>query len=237
MGRFERAAAAVAVSVLIGAAAEGADLVVLESTAPAYSAGQTMDAASAIRLTAGEVLVVVMEDGRLLRVDGPHDGPAAGTPAEENNVRKALEQLVSDNRPRVGGVGAVRGDESDDEAADSRPEPWLIHSERNGDQCALRGKPVVLWREQSADAGAAQITDAATNASTELRWQAAAARAAWPADFPPLDERVYLVRFGSARSVAIRVNFLEAGVAANELAAAAWLAAKGCTAQARLVLR
>src|SRR5688572_5700943 len=161
------------------AAPAAAELVILESNAPAYTAGKTLESAAVIRLGAGESLVIVTDDSRILRVEGPHDGPAAGAPVPESAVRKAIDRLVTPDQPRVGGIGAVRGDDELEAAADSRPEAWLLHAERGGEQCTVRGRPVELWRESSQGAVAARITAADADESAVARWANGSARAAW----------------------------------------------------------
>ena len=100
-------------------------------------------------------------------------------------------------------------------------------------------RPVVLWREATGNSASAEITDAASAAAATVRWPEAESRATWSAEaLPPSDARVYLVRFADAtRSAAIRLHLVDAAVASDELAAAAWLAAKGCTTQARMLLQ
>lgn len=239
MQRVMLAASIAALAAAVAVPAAAADLVVLESGAPTYPAGRTMSSATPIKLGAGEFVVIVTEDARIVRIVGPHDGPAAGASPDSSAVRKALDRLVSANQPRVGGVGAVRGGEETEVAADTRPGPWLLHSEIDGEQCALRDRPIELWRETTASGATAHITSAENDAAADVRWAEGATRAAWPTDgLPATDDRIYLVRFdGVTRSVAIRLRLLDPAVASNTLAAAAWLAARGCTAQARLALR
>jgi hypothetical protein len=239
MDRLMRAAAIAAIGMCVAAGASAAEIVVLESTVPRFPAGQTMSESTAIELAAGEIVVIVTEDARLVRLEGPYKGPAVGAPPDPSAVRKALERLVSADEPRVGGVGAVRGDADDRAAVDTRPEPWLVHSELGGEQCALRGRSIGLWREDPSRSGSAQITDTATNAAATVRWSEGAQRAAWPEQgLAAVDDRIYLVRFeGVDRSTAVRLRLLAASVTGNSQAAAAWLAAKGCTAQARIVMR
>jgi hypothetical protein len=224
---------------LLSTSSWAADVVVLESSASAYPVGKTLSATTVVKLVAGEALVIVTEDARIVRVEGPHDGPAVGAAPDESAIRKALNRLVNANEPRVGGVGAVRGDETPEEVVDTRPEPWLIHSELDGEQCVLRDRPVEVWREAGGGSGAAEVTSAESDAAAMIRWADGVGRAAWPADaVPVLDDHIYLVRpRGATRSVAIRIRALEPAVADNRLAAAAWLAAKGCLQQARLTLR
>ena len=180
--------------------ADAAEIVVLESNSARYAAGQTLDAALPITLPAGEFVAIVTEDARLIRIEGPHNGPAAGQTPDEGAVRRALAQLIVDQRPEVGGVGGVRGDGDEAQAPDTRPEPWLVHAQRSGDQCVLRGQGVQLWRESSTDAAVAELTASLEEATGEVRWNTGEQRASWPTEVPIRDETIYLLRLqGSLR--------------------------------------
>ena len=159
---------------------QAAEIVVLESNSVRYAAGQTLDAAVPITLPAGEFVAIVTEDARLIRIEGPHNGPAVGQTPDEGAVRRALAQLIVEQRPEVGGVGGVRGDGDEAQAPDTRPEPWLVHTQRSGEQCALRGQGVQLWRESATDAAVAELTASLEDATGEVRWNSGEQRAAWP---------------------------------------------------------
>jgi hypothetical protein len=220
------------------APATAAELVVIESTSPRYVAGQLLDDAVAVVLVAGESMTLVTEDGRVLTVDGPHSGPAAGPEPEASAVRRALAQLLREDRPTVGGVGGVRGDAQDAFSPDTRPDPWLVHAQKSGDQCVLRGREVGVWREETAAEAVVAVGVSLADGSAEIRFGAGAQRGRWPANAPPSDETVYLLRpSDSLRSVPIRLHVLEPALADRGLAAAAWLAARGCVDQARVFMR
>jgi hypothetical protein len=216
--------------------AEAAQQVVVEAHALRYPVGTTLDAAAPIVLVSGEFVVLATDDGRLLRVAGPHDGPANGSPAADGTaVRRALARLVSADRPEVGGVGGVRGD-TNAGPRDARPDPWLIDARRSSDQCASNALATQLWLKDAAEGTGVEITDTANGTVARAR-AAADGRAAWPEELAVQEGRVYLVRQAEqVRSVAIRLHALPPGVGIEGLGAAAWLAAKGCTAQARLLL-
>jgi hypothetical protein len=237
MNRLERAASLAATCVLVATAAAAAEIVVIESNSPRFMAGQLLDDSAPIELAAGQSLLIVTEDGRAVRLDGPYAGPAVGAAPDAGAVRRAVERLVNADEPRVGGVGAVRGDE-DGASVDTRPDPWLVHAERDGEQCARNGRPLELWREDTARSIAAEVEDAVSGAAATTRWDAGAHRAAWPEGMAATDGLIYLIRLdASDRSTAVRLRMLAGSVANSPLAAAAWLAAKGCTAQAALLLR
>jgi hypothetical protein len=218
--------------------ASAAEHVVLESNAVRYTAGAFIDTALPIMLERGEFVLLATEDARFLRVQGPHNGPAEGATPDEGALRRALALLVAMERTQVGNVGGVRGGGEDSTTEDGRPEPWLVHGERNGDQCVLRGAAPTLWRERAGDAEPWEIAAAGAERPAAFRFAAGEQRAPWPAVLVPEEAEIYLVRPAAAqRSVAIRLHVLEPRLADNALAAASWLAAKGCTAQARLLLR
>jgi hypothetical protein len=231
-------------SVALVSLAHAAEQVVLESNSAMYQAGRTLDGQSEIMLAAMEFVVFATEDGRFLRIAGPYMGPAtggdgaAGQPPSPSNVRRAVAQLVGARPTEASGLGGVRGDFNvDGSVADTRADPWLVHSALTGDQCVLRGRAVALWREPSDAALTAQVADVTVNNDARVQWPARETRAAWPLDAPPVDNRIYLVRPDSGiRSVAIRLHTLAPELADKDLATVAWLAARGCTAQARMLL-
>jgi hypothetical protein len=238
MTRLERAASLAATCVLVATSAAAAEIVVIESNSPRFVAGQLLDDSAPIELAAGQSLLIVTEDGRVVRLDGPYDGPAVGPAPDAGAVRRAVERLVNAGEPRVGGVGAVRGDEDAGSGVDTRPDPWLVHAERDGEQCARNGRPLELWREDAARSIAVEVEDAVSGLAATTRWDAGAHRAVWPERIAGIDGHIYVIRLdASDRSTAVRLRILEGSVDSSPLTAAAWLAAKGCTAQAALLLR
>ena len=219
-------------------AAGAAEIAVIESTSARYVVGQTLEATAPIVLAAGEALTVVHEDARLIRIEGPHNGPAAGPAPDPSAFRRALTQLIVEERPSVGGVGGVRAGEGEAQAVDTRPDPWLVHAQRSGDQCVFGAETIGVWRESASDALVAELGVSLAESSTQIRWNAGEQRAAWPAQAALVDDTVYLLRpTTSLLSVPIRLHLLAPTLAGRGLAAVAWLAAKGCTDQARLLLR
>jgi hypothetical protein len=231
------AATVVAIVASLGAA-EAAEVVVLESTSPRYAAGQTVEAAQPVMLADGETLTIATEDGRLARIVGPYNGPPIGSEADESVARRALAQLLATDRPEVGGIGGVRGDAPSESLTDTRPDTWFVHAERSGDQCALQGKNVQLWRENAGAAAAMEIRVSLDDTAAQARWNAGAHDTAWPDSVALTDGTIYLLRGeGAVRSVPMRLHLLPPGLGTPGLAAVAWLAARGCTEQARLALR
>jgi hypothetical protein len=74
--------------------------------------------------------------------------------------------------------------------------------------------------------------------AAQARWNAGEHDTAWPGGVGLADGTIYLLRAdGAVRSVPMRLHVLPPGLGTPGLAAVAWLAARGCTDQARLALR
>lgn len=226
--------------VLCAGAAVAEEVAIIESSAPAYEPGQTLDPASPLMLAAEQFIVIATEDGRILRLEGPRNAPIAaeleGDEPATAEVIGALSRLVGQTGPEPGGLAGVRGEE-DETPLDTRPEAWLIHTGRQGNQCFLSDAPVELWRELGRSAAASEITDVTGGGTAKVEWAGQAQRAPWPASLGPVDGRVYLLRRDDAvRSIAVTLRALPPEIDDHELAAVAWLAAEGCARQARLLL-
>jgi hypothetical protein len=235
----KRHCAAALLAILAGmSSAESAEIVVLESSSPRYMAGQSVEATDPVTLAAGETLTVATEDGRLVRIVGPHAGPAVGSAPDESAARRALALLIAADRPEVGGIGGVRGDASTDLPTDTRPGIWFVHAERGGDQCALRDQGAQLWREAALAPAVVEIRVSLGETTARARWNTGEQSTAWPSGVAIADGTIYLLRVNDAvRSVPLRLHLLPPGLGSPGLATAAWLAARGCTDQARLALR
>jgi hypothetical protein len=236
-----RSIVVLAITIALGMAcraARAAEIAVIESTSSRYMAGQLLDAATTLTLAVGESLTVATENARLIKIDGPHNGPATGAAPDPSAVRRALAQLVVAERPAVGGVGGVRGDSDEERGPDTRPDAWLLHAERSGDQCVVRGASIGVWRETAAQPLVAEVGASLAEGGAQIRWGAGQQRSTWPAQIALTDATVYLLRTtDSLRSVPIRLHLIEPALSGGGLPAAAWLAAKGCVDQARLLLR
>ncbi|MBN1239807.1 MAG: hypothetical protein JXB36_14990 [Gammaproteobacteria bacterium] len=240
-GRTRRSTLA-ACCVLASGAAQAAEHIVVESSSAAYRIGQSLEGSNVITLRERESLVLVSEEGVTLRVTGPFTGPAAAAAERvgprQSSLRRALAQLLGSEPGEPGGLAGVRGGLDDTDIEDTRPTPWLIHSAIAGEQCVLRGREVRLWRERSHEEARADIAETHGGRSAEVRWAGDQTRAVWPFDSPPIDGGIYLIRpADGVRSVAIRLHALAPALGDGGLASVAWLAARGCTRQARIVLR
>lgn len=219
--------------------AQAAELIVLETNSSQYQAGQALDSTAPLTLSDEQFLVLASEDGMLRRIEGPHVGlPGdAGERPSESSLRRAIAQLLGATSSEPGRLGGTRTLELAGAPSDTRPQPWLIHAEQSGNQCVLRDGDVELWREETTDDVRAEVVEVTSGRSAELRWAGSAATASWPFDTAPADNGIYLVRpVNEIKSVPIKVHTLAPELADQGWSTVAWLAARGCVQQARLVL-
>ena len=109
------------------------ELVVLETTAGRYDAGDIILTDTGIRLDPNESVVLMSASGNLVELTGPFSGPPEGETPDQFDLRGALDQLVRANFDEAAIMGAVRGAATDPEEIqsislplDSRTSPWLV---------------------------------------------------------------------------------------------------------------
>ena len=219
--------------------AQTSELVIVESNAAAYSAGELFPADTTFRLDRGQRLVIATSNG-MIELEGPHAAPAQGDPPSAASALRSLRQLIGTATSELSGLGGSRsaGGDSISATPDSRPSPWYINAEITGEQCYVEGRPTEIWRSNTGQASRYEIQEVSTDRIGTVNWSATENAASWPASLPPQSGQVYLVRaVGELVSeTTIRVFSLEPGAAADPYSAAAWLAARGCTGQARIAL-
>ncbi len=229
-GRLGTMIVALALAAGFGAAAWAADLVVLEARGIALRPGQTVDSTQALTLKQGQHVTLISPTGTTLKLDGPYDKAPGGDVGRGMSVTNALSLLVTQRQARVGEVGTTRG-----AAPGVLPEPWLLDASRTGIVCLRDDQRAVLWRPDATRD--TELTVAPTDRSwkTSAHWGAGADRIMVEAPAVIRGGATYLVTLDGAQS-AMKVENMPAELA-NDSVRAAWLAGKGCEAQARALLR
>ncbi len=109
----------------------------------------TLEATAPIVLAAGESLTVVHEERPVDQDRRAAQWPGRRAGAGPECLPRALTQLIVEEQPSVGGVGGVRAGDAEAQAVDTRPDPWVVHAQRSGDQCvAQRGSARRVARER-----------------------------------------------------------------------------------------
>ena len=220
------------------------ELVVLETTAGHYDAGDIILTGAGIRLNPNESVVLMSASGKLVELTGPFSGLPEGKAPDQFDLRGALHQLVRADFDEPVRMGAVRGATTDPEELqptslplDSRISPWPVHIGIPGAQCVVEDHRVSYWREAPIAPMELSIQLLSDGRDVTVPWSAETHELAWPQELPLVDGETYLLRPGNTlRSTSIRIVTIPARVKQTDRTAAAWLAANGCVQQARILM-
>jgi hypothetical protein len=217
-------------ALLAPAPAFAEDLVVVESVGAAFTPGQTVDGAKPLQLEIGQQVTLIGANGDTIKLSGPYDrAPVAATAAGdgERGLVTSIRTLVASREAATSTLGVVRG------ASGAHPTvPWVIDTTRPGDVCLRSGDTPVLWRGGSAGESRLEISP------PDRGWRAAAT---WPVGsaelaisrLPISEGSTYTLELdGSA--VVVTFHIVPPSVTTDAMRAA-WMAYRGCDAQAGLL--
>jgi len=210
--------------------AKAAELVVIEARRVALKVGQTVDSAKPIVLKEGEHLTLISPTGATIKLDGPYNKAPEADQGRAVPIANTLALLVAQRQARTGEVGTTRG-----LTLTPLPEPWVLDTSRTGTVCLREGTDAVLWRPDAKPD--LELTVAPTDRSwrAQTHWSAGTDRITIKAPAVIHGDATYLVTVNGTQS-AITVENVPASLA-NDPMRAAWLAGKGCEAQAEALLR
>lgn len=216
---------------LPAAPARADDLVVVEARGIGLHPGQTINSQQPLVLKEGQHVSLITSSGSTLSLDGPYNKAPAADQNSGTKVSTVLAALVTQNQVRTGEVGATRG------AAPvaKLPNPWLLDVSRTGNVCLLDGHKAVFWRPETKQAIGLTIMPADRSWKSQALWPAGADRLAATTDAPVHGGATYLVSLNTSQ-VAVTVNNVPTVLNNNQMRAA-WMAEKGCEAQAEALLR
>ncbi len=212
------------------ATAKAANLVVIEARSIALRPGQIVDSTKALVLKEGQHVTLISPTGATIKLDGPYEKAPDADQSRAVPVANALALLVTQRQARVGEVGTTRGS-----APNTLPDPWLLDASRAGTVCLRQGSEAMLWRPDSARDAELTVAPADRSWKAETHWPAGADRIMVQAPALIHGGVTYLVTLNGAQS-AVRVENVPP-ILSNDPMRAAWLAGKGCEAQAEALLR
>ena len=218
------------------------ELVVLESTSPDYQAGEILDSEIQIVLDEDGDVTLIAEDGTFIHLTGPFVGvPSLDEIQDASGVLDALGRLVGSAESTAVDIGGVRGDEDRDdflaqEVDDTRTSPWTLHTDITGAQCVIAdAQEVMYWRENSGSSEELQVKHIASGNNVSVEWKAGDNTVTWPGALTLVADEMYLLRLGDElQSTTLLVREIPAAVNNEGAAIVAFLAAKGCIAQAKM---
>lgn len=215
--------------ILASTLAHAAQWVVVSADQSTLQPGSLLDGTKPLKLAAGAQVTLLAENGKTLKLTGPYTGiPAgdAGKGAGANDLQ-AIASLLQGHRESASTLGVMRGFEGND--GNLPP----IDADTSGVRC-LSTDPVVFWRDKIAKAEEVKLIDDQGRIIATFTWPARQAELPVPASHFVDGER-YLLKRGD-KEIRLLIHKNE-GPATNPTALAAWMAQKGCEAQAIALLQ
>lgn len=148
-----RAVFGLALMITLGGAAQADPLIVIAATnaGERYQPGTQIDTADAVELAAGGRLTLMSQAGAIIKLDGPHSGPAAASGAASGSDwpdgMKRVAGLVSTETGATNVLGASRKPDGTTGIA-AQPDLWLLNTDSSGERCIQSGK-LGLWRREA----------------------------------------------------------------------------------------
>ena len=215
---------------LAASAAWAADLVVLEARGVNLRPGQTIDSTRPLVLKQGQHVTLISPTGATLKLDGPYQKAPDADQGRATTVSGALALLVTQRQARIGEVGTTRGT-----APNVLPQPWLLDASRAGTVCLRENSDAVLWRPDATRDAQLTVAPADRSWKADAHWKAGADGIMVEAPAAIHGDATYLITLSGTQS-AVKVESVPANLP-NDSVRTAWLAGKGCEAQAQALLR
>jgi hypothetical protein len=212
------------------ASAQAADLVVVEARGIGLHPGEAIDPAKPLMLKEGQHVTLITSSGATIKLDGPYNKPPTAAEGGGGNSPIVLAALMTQNQSRTGEVGATRG------AAPvvKLPNPWMLDVSRTGNVCMLAGHAAEFWRPDTKNASKLSVMPSDRSWKSEARWPAGHDSIPVTSDVPLRGGATYFVTL-NGNEAAMTVNTVPA--LDTKAMRVAWMANKGCEAQAEALLR
>jgi hypothetical protein len=195
-----------------------------------WHAGNTIEAGTAVSLHQGQHLELISEDGTTIDLDGPYDGKVSSANAGGTSLMASFRAFFTEHKARTNESGTTRG-----QTLHTLPEPWLIDATRAGNACVRDAATPVFWRPDTKESAAVVVMPDDRSWKATETWPAGKDRLTVQTEVPMRPGGVYFVVVGGAE-VAIKLTALP-NTLSNDDMRAAWMADKGCEAQAMALAR
>jgi hypothetical protein len=206
-------------------AAHAEQLVVVEARGIAMAQGATVDSDKPLSLKEGQHLTLISPAGVTVQLDGAFSGKPSAHGSGGVSLSTKLAALGA-GQQRFSEVGTTRGT-----TTTKLPSPWLLDISRSGAVCLRDGSAAVLWQPAPSKASDIVITPDDRSWRVTVAWPAGANTLAVDQSEAPLHAgATYYVTVSGERH-AISIYDVPASLTTRDMRAA-WLAQKGCEAQA-----
>ncbi|MBF0179073.1 MAG: hypothetical protein HQM03_03485 [Magnetococcales bacterium] len=222
---------------MIAAPAQAEKLIVFKATGVALTSGQAIDGDQPLRLATGQSVELIAENGRVVKLAGPHEQPPSpGKPAQEETVTASLKAMVTSGGVNTTHMGVTRGvGQAIPSGKDWLPDPWLIDVTKTGTHCQRAGQPMILWRPSVDQEINVRLATAGNTWKASARWPAGAEKLAPPPTMPIKDGSHLQVSLDKSQAD-LTLRVIPEQVTAPPVLAA-WLHESGCRAQSLALLR
>ncbi len=222
--------AAAGILLLAAAPAQAGQLIVVEARGVSLAPGSQVDNSKPLVLKQGQHVTLISQSGATIVIDGPNDKPPSQMGQGGLSLGTKLAALATELGERTGEVGTTRGT-----ANAKLPDPWLIDASRAGTVCLREGQTPVFWRAQTNTTAALSVMPDDRSWKVTTEWPAGEDRLPVETNIPMHGGATYFVSVDGAEK-AIAVSAVPASLS-NDAVRAAWMADKGCEAQAEALAR
>ncbi len=215
---------------LLPVAAQAAQYTVVEARGIGFAPGSNVDSSKPLMLREGQHITLITLSGATIKLDGPYNQAPDSGQTHATPLSAKLASLVSGGQ-RFGEVGTTRGS-----AKVTLPSAWVLDVSRSGTVCLLDdGRPPVLWHPAAAAETGVALTPDDRSWRADLQWPAKTDVLALGSDVPLRAGTTYFVALNGDQW-AITVDLVPSTLGSDAMRAA-WMANKGCEAQAEAMLR
>ncbi len=221
--------ALLAAGIVTGEAA-AASLVVVEARGIALKPGTILQSDAVLSLKQGQHVTMITETGSTLRISGPYNKPPVAVGGGGVTLNDTLRALVTQREARSGEFGTTRA-----AVLAKLPDPWLVDATHGGAGCMLEKRQPVFFRPTADSASTLTVTPTDRSWKAQAKWPAGQNRLSITTDVPMRGGETYVVIVGGVESAITMVSVPAA--LANDAMRTAWMAEKGCEAQAVALLQ
>jgi hypothetical protein len=210
--------------------AGAATLVVVEARGINLTPGATLDSERSLTLKQGQHVTLISETGSTLKLDGPYNRPPSASGTAGVGLSNTLAALVTQRQARAGEFGTTRGT-----VLAALPDPWLVDVTHSGNGCIQENHMPVFWRPDSSTDASLSVAPADRSWKSQTHWPAGRDRISVTTDVPMHTGQTYVITFNGTE-YGIAMTLVPAALANDDMRAA-WMADKGCEAQAQALLK
>ncbi len=207
-------------------------LIVVEARGISLAPGSSVDDSKPLDLKQGQHVTLISQSGVTLSLDGPYNKPPSAAVSGGTSLNnKVGSGFITEANARTGEVGTTRGTGPQHKL----PSPWVIDASRAGTACLREGETPVFWRDATSTTAALTVMPDDRSWKVLTEWPAGLSELAVKTNIPMHAGSTYFVSLDGNES-AIAVNTVPNALSTDQQRAA-WMADKGCEAQAEALAR